>query len=306
MPAVWLWLLIVMNLLWAGTVSMYKYLGAYPAAVIATVRYGLAAVCLVALWPWLPGKGPRGKDIIRALVMGVIVFSISPHLQIAAVQRGQAGDTSLLIALEPLIVAVGAALLLHEKIAARRWWGFGLGILGMTLISQIWRDDVQALKGLLANLIFVSSFVCEAAFSIMGKPMLERVSPLKLVAVGLLGGTVANGASLGMSAQTIPTMPGTAWLMLVYLALICTAFGYALWYFAIERAPVSLAALTVFVQPVAGLLLAVLWLREDLHWGQFWGSVVIVTGLIIGLRSEPARKVASQPANTIEPCIGKS
>lgn len=285
-----------MNLLWAGTVSMYKYLGAYPPAAIATIRYGLAAVCLAVLWPWLPGKGPRGKDILRALVMGVIVFSISPHLQIAAVQRGQAGDTSLLIALEPLIVAVGAALLLHEKIAPRRWWGFGLGILGMILISQFWRDDVQAIKGLLANLIFVSSFVCEAAFSIMGKPMLERVSPLKLVGVGLLGGTVANLGSLAVSGGTIPTMPAPAWLTLAYLALICTAFGYALWYFAIERAPVSLAALTVFVQPVAGLLLAVLWLGDRLHWGQFWGGIVIIAGLVIGLRSDPSAK--SSPVRT--------
>ena len=302
MSAVWLWLLIVMNLLWAGTVPMYKHLGYLDAGVIATIRYGFAALCLGILWPWLPGNAPRGKDIVRALVIGVLVFCISPRLQIAGIQRGQAGDTSLLIALEPLVVALGAALLLNEKIAPRRWWGFGLGLLGMTLISQIWRDDVQALKGLLANLIFISSFVCEAAFSIIGKPMLERVSPLKLVAVGLLGGTVANVAISGVN---VPAMPGSAWLILAYLALICTAFGYALWYYAIERAPVSLAALTVFAQPVAGLLLAVLWLGEPLHWGQFWGGAVIVVGLVIGLRSEPARKAATQP-NAIEPCVGKS
>jgi drug/metabolite transporter (DMT)-like permease len=284
---VWLWLLIGMNLLWAGTISMYKYLGAYlDAGAIATLRFGLAALCMAILWPLLPGKAPRGKDILRALAMGVIVFCLSPRLQIAGVHRGQAGDTSLLIALEPLIVAVGAALLLNERIAPRRWWGFGLGILGMTLISQIWRDDVHAMRGLLANLIFVSSFFCEAAFSIIGKPMLERVSPLKLVAVGLFGGTMAN---VGVSGVNIPPMPIGAWLTLLYLSLICTAFGYALWYFAIQRAPISLAALTVFAQPLMGLFLAAVWLRETLHWGQFWGSAVIITGLVIGLRSAPAR-----------------
>ena len=295
MSAVWLWLLIGMNLLWAGTVTMYKYLGAYLAAGdIATLRFGLAAVCMGILWPWLPGKGPRGKDILRALVMGVIVFCLSPRLQIAGVHRGQAGDTSLLIALEPLVVAVGAALLLKERIAPRRWWGFGLGILGVTLISQIWRDDIQVMQGFLANLIFISSFFCEAAFSIIGKPMLERVSPLKLVAVGLLGGTAANVA---ISGANIPPMPAAAWLTLAYLALICTAFGYALWYFAIQRAPISLAALTVFAQPLMGLFLAVAWLGEDLHWGQFWGSAVIVTGLIIGLRSKAPRAPAIPAGN---------
>ena len=286
-----------MNLLWAGTVSMYKYLvPIVDEGTITTIRFGLAAMCLGVLWPWLPGKGPRGKDILRALAMGVIVFCISPRLQIAGVNRGQAGDTSLLIALEPLIVALGAALFLKEKIARRRWWGFGLGILGMTLISQIWRDDVQALKGLLANLIFVSSFMCEAAFSLIGKPMLDRVSPLKLIAIGLLGGTAAN---VSISGVHIPAMPLPAWLTLAYLGIICTVVGYALWYFAIQRAPVNLVGLTVFVQPVAGLVLAALWLHDPLHWGQFWGSVAIVLGLLIGLRSDtpsrPAPAVLAEP-----------
>ena len=298
MSAVWLWLLIAMNL------SMYKYLGTYlDAGATATVRFGIAAICLGLLWPWLPGKGPRGKDIIRALAMGVIVFCLSPRLQIAGVHRGQAGDTSLLIALEPLIVALGAALVLKEKIAPRRWWGLGLGMLGIVLISQIWRDDIEVLHGLIANLIFISSFFCEAAFSLIGKPMLDRVSPLKLVGVGLFGGTAAN---LCISGAHIPAMPVQAWAILAYLGLICTVFGYALWYFAIQRAPVNLVALTVFVQPVAGLLLAALWIREPRHWGQFWGSAVIVAGLILALRPERAAEVDVKCARTIEPCVGKS
>ena len=77
---------------------------------------------------------------------------------------------------------------------------------------------------------------------------------------------------------------------LAYLAIICTAAGYALWYFAIKRAPVNLVSLTVFTQPVAGLILAALWLREPLHWGQLWGSIVIVAGLVIGLRPDPANQ----------------
>src|SRR5688572_24943917 len=277
-----------MNLLWAGTVSMYKYLGPYlDAGTIATLRYGISAVCVAALLPWLPGKGPRGKDLLRALIMGVIVFSLSPRLQIAGVHRGHAGDTSLLIALEPLIVALGAVLVLKEKITARRWWGFVFGMLGVALISRVWRDDVQGLRGFAANLIFISSFICEALFSLIGKPMLHRVSPIKLVGCGLIGATVAN---VTVSGVQVPAIPVQAWLVLAYLAIICTAFGYALWYFAIERAPVNLVGLTVYTQPVAGLLLATLWLGAPLHWGQLWGSLVIIVGLMIGLRPEPSEK----------------
>ena len=60
MRPVFLILLIGMNLLWAGSYSIFKVLGAdLTSGSIATLRFGLAAICLLAVWPWLPGKGPE-------------------------------------------------------------------------------------------------------------------------------------------------------------------------------------------------------------------------------------------------------
>jgi drug/metabolite transporter (DMT)-like permease len=59
--------------------------------------------------------------------------------------------------------------------------------------------------------------------------------------------------------------------------------GYALWFVVIREAEVNLAALTIFVQPVVGVAVASIWLNESLRWGQLWGSLVIVAGLIVGL-----------------------
>jgi drug/metabolite transporter (DMT)-like permease len=39
----------------------------------------------------------------------------------------------------------------------------------------------------------------------------------------------------------------------------------------------------VFIQPIVGVAVAVAWLNESLHWGQLWGSLVILAGLIVGL-----------------------
>jgi hypothetical protein len=54
----------------------------------------------------------------------------------------------------------------------------------------------------------------------------------------------------------------------------------------IRETEVNLAGMTVFVQPLAGLALSVLWVGESLHWGQLWGSLAIIAGLIIALRPE--------------------
>ena len=290
MKPLFLGLLVAMNLVWAGTCPIYKVLASQlDSGAIATWRYGMATLCLLAVWRWLPGQGPRGRDLAKALVMGVVVFCLAPRLQIEGVQRGLAGDTSLLISLDPLIVALAAALFLGERIAPQRWWGFGLGMIGMALLSRLGQSS-QPLGGLLANLLFVTSFVCEAVYSVMGKPLLARVGTFKLMGAALVGGSLANVSWEGLTrgAGTFYAgghLPLWAWGWLIYMALICTVVGYALWFVVIKETDVNLAGLTVFVQPVAGFAMSVAFLGEPFHAGQFWGSAIILAGLVVGLRS---------------------
>lgn len=294
MRPVFLLLLIGMNLLWAGSYSIYKVLGAsLSSGSIATLRFGFSAAVMAALWPWLPGKAPGRRDLPRVVLMGFLVFCLAPRLQIEGVHRGQAGDTSLLLALDPLITSIAAALFLRETILPRRWGGCALGAVGVLLLSQIWRPEISPLHGLLANLLFISSFFCEAGYSVLGKPALERVGALKLLAGGLLAGTAANVAlDLFNGTPTfsaIPHLTPQTWLLLAYLVLICTLVGYSLWYLVIRETEVNVTGLTVFAQPVAGLMLSVIWVGEALHWGQFWGSLAIIAGLVIALRPDRAR-----------------
>lgn len=283
-------LLVVMNCFWAGAYSGFKALEPWlDAGAVTTLRYGLSAVILLLGWPLLRGAAPRGRDLVRTCLMGVIVFVMAPRLQVAGVQRGQAGDASVLMALEPLITSVAAAVFLREHIGPRRWMGFSLGLLGVVLMAQVWRPDFR-LPGLLANGLFVASFVCEAAYSVMGKPLLGRVGLVKLVTVALVAGTVVNVLIDGpRTLHAASTLPLRAWAVMAYLVSICTVAGYIVWLAVIRETAVSVAVLTVFIQPVVGLAIATVALKESLHWGQLWGSAAIVFGLVIGLSRQIQR-----------------
>lgn len=293
MKPVYLILLVGMNLLWAGTYSVFKVLGEHlSSGAIVTLRYSLAAVFLLALWPWLPGRAPQRRDWLRVGLMGFCVFCLAPRLQVAGVHLGQAGDTSLLLALDPLITALAAAIFLREHIVARRWWGFALGMMGVVLLSNVWRG-AQPLRGLLANVMVITCFAFETTYSIVGKPLLEHIGALKLLGGALVAGSACN---LLMDAlQGAPTvaavraMPLSAWWLMLYLVILCTVVGYALWYVVIKETEVNVTGLTIFVQPVAGFVISLIWLHESMHWGQFWGSLVIVAGLVVGLRRNGQR-----------------
>src|SRR5260370_31741329 len=127
-------ILIGMNFLWAASLSMYEALAGYltPGGLV-TLRFGLAALLLLALWPWLPGKTPRGIDLVKTIVMGLVVFMLGHRLQVYGTQIGSAGNSSVLMAVEPLVTSVGAAIFLREHIRRRRWRWCGLGMLGVAV-----------------------------------------------------------------------------------------------------------------------------------------------------------------------------
>jgi drug/metabolite transporter (DMT)-like permease len=273
-----------MNLFWSAVYSTYKVIGQdLPTGAIVTLRFGLAALCLLFAWPWLPGPAPRGRDLLTTCGMGLMLYVLGQRLQVYGNQLGTASNSSVLMALEPLATSVIAAIFLREHIGPRRWAGFALGILGVGLLNGVWRADFQW-TGLGASLIFVSSFLCEALYSVMGKPIVTRASVMKMLALSLLAGTLANlaidgSATLAAAQELSPK----AWALLLLLAVVCTAVGYTVWFVIIRDCPVSVAALTIFAQSVFGVAIAAIWVGEKLHWGQLLGSLTIVAGLVLGL-----------------------
>jgi drug/metabolite transporter (DMT)-like permease len=132
--------------------------------------------------------------------------------------------------------------------------------------------------------------------------LLGRASPVKVLGVALIAGAIGNllvdGASTWQAAQQ---MPPRAWLLAAYLAVLCTAVGYTGWYLVIRETDVNIAALTIFVQPLAGVALAAGWLGETLHWGQLWGCLAIVGGLLIGLWTPQRASQNGLPAAVCPP-----
>ena len=279
-----------MNFFWAGVYSAYKIIGdGVPAGSIVTLRFGLAGVSLLIAWPWLRGPAPRGRDLANTCLMGIMLIVLGQRLQVYGNQLGTAGNSAVLMAVEPLITSLAAALFLREHIGHRRLAGFALGMCGVVLLNGVWRKDFQW-TGLVPSLIFVSSFVCEAGGSVIGKPIVARASVMKMLALALLVGTAVNllidGPATLSAAKRLPPL---AWCLLLGLAVICTAIGYSVWFIVIRECPVNVAALTIFAQSVFGVAIAALWVGEKLHWGQLLGSLTIVAGLVLGLSRQMQR-----------------
>ena len=276
--------LLLLNVCWSATPSAFTFLKdtLSPGGVV-TLRFGLAGLMLLAFWPLFPGKAPRGKDLVLTGLMGLIVFCLGHRLQVYGAQQGSAGNSALLMAMEPLVTAVGAAIFLREKIHPRSGVGFVLGMLGVLLLNKVFSPGFK-LTGLFPSLFFVSSFFCETAFSIMGKGLIERSHFTKVTTLALLIGTAGNVLiDGGETVRSAANLTFAGWMAILFMASICTAVGYTYWFVVIQETDVNIAGLTIFMQPVAGFLIAILWIGDKPGANHLWGSLVIVCGLVIAL-----------------------
>jgi drug/metabolite transporter (DMT)-like permease len=288
--------LLLMNFFWALVYSAYKSVGDHlSTGGIVTLRFGLAAVVFVVCWPWLPGRAPAGWDLLKTCAMGLILYVLGQRVQVYGNQLGTASNSAVLISLEPLVTSIAAAIFLREHIGPRRNVGFVLAIGGVVIMNGVWSRDFQW-AGLAASLIFLSSFICEAAYSVMGKPITARASIMKTIAISLLVGTTANLCIDGaQTAAAIRLLTLKEWGLLLMLGPLCTAVGYTVWFKIIQTCPVNLAALTIFAQSIFGVIIAAVWLGEMLHARQMIGCVVIAAGIVVGLsRQLRLRRSASQ------------
>jgi drug/metabolite transporter (DMT)-like permease len=104
---------------------------------ILVARMSLTAVLLGAMAALAQERLPRGRQLGLHLLAGVLLNGIYLCVSWWAVGRGMpAGIMSLLGALQPLVVAVGSYLFLHERLAARSWVGLGIGLAGVALVLE--------------------------------------------------------------------------------------------------------------------------------------------------------------------------
>ncbi len=279
-------LLLLLNCGWAAVPAFATRLQGHLGPIeFVFLRYSFALVALLVIWPWLPGRIPRGADFWRTCAMGVALFTIGHLSQIAGIQRSLACDSSILLTLDPLVSTLAAAWFLHEKIPRRQWAGFGLAMAGVAVMS-VWNRS-SPLPGLFANFLIVLSFVAEAVWSVVGKPLVARWGIPKVSALALAAGSLSNGILLfawpSADPGALARLSSTDMWLIGILGVVFTAFGYTLWFVVIREAPVSVASLTIFLQPVLGTVISVLWTGEHLHAGHVAGSCAIVAGLVLGL-----------------------
>ena len=138
-------------------------------------------------------------------------------------------------------------------------------------------------------MLFVSGLGLEALYSVWGKSILRRYSPLDVTA-----GTIVAAAVIWIPILAIDGAqngwPSPGWVgigAVLYMALGCTVLAYLAWLYALTHMEVGVAAMTILLQPLFGALLSMLLLGERLPPAAALGGALVVLSLYVVSRAPP-------------------
>ena len=134
---------------------------------------------------------------------------------------------------------------------------------------------------------FTANATSFAAFLVVSKPTLERVASLPGTALLFLIGAPVIGVLAGPEiVRATPAFPSLTVLALgAYIIAGPTVLAYLLNSWALRRAPSSLVALFIYLQPILAAFLSVLLLGEEVTARQGIAFALVAAGVALGVRS---------------------
>jgi len=268
---------------WTGSYIAMKWAGdEMPVGVVVFLRYGFASAGFLAGnlstgWPRI-----AKRDLLLVAFVGALNFAAAPAMQIASLRYTQAIDVSILIALEPMLVVVVAALVLGEKPAPRTALALGAGTIGMLILSGAGFRDTSGDFGhrLTGNLIFASSLLAEVAVSISARRLAAYRPSHSIQLMMLAGFLTASVCFMGdIQSATFSAFSSRAWGSILFLALGPSIFAYTVWYRVIQVVPVNQVALSLFLQPLLGSVLGYTLLDETIGVRTVIGAALVCCSL---------------------------
>lgn len=289
------WLLLILaNVLWAGSYVAAKFaLQGMCVNMMNALRMLISALVLL---PLLIAKRKdlhlARRDLWQLALLALVGFVINKIFEYGGLALTTASDVALLITSESIFTAILSWLLLRERFRLLTGLSLVLGFAGVYLIVE--RSLVPNIPPgggvlrIVGDLMVILALVFESFFTVRGKSLLVKHSPLLVTAAAIVGSTVfwipMAGLDLAANGWHAPGWQG--WLGLLWLALMSTVVAYLAWFKGLEKVEGASAATILFIQPLLGTALAIFLLGEQLLPTTIIGGALILVSVYVISRQE--------------------
>jgi drug/metabolite transporter (DMT)-like permease len=241
-------------------------------------------ILIIALFVRGEGFYLAKSDIPKILFLAIIGNTAFQLLFIHGLNWTTASNTSVIMAMTPVFVALLSVLLKQEKIHWAGWLGIVISFIGFYFIitKQVgtFHFSWEELRG---DLMILAGNFFWAIYTVFSKPFLEKISPLKWTSITLAVGTVfyLPFAALDIVRIQWSEISFQAWAALIYSGLFAIAICYVIWYASVRRVGNSKTAIYGYLTPIFTILFAYLLIAERITLLQIGGALIIFAGVYL-------------------------
>ncbi|PFQ50369.1 EamA family transporter [Bacillus cereus] len=272
--------------IWGGMYVVSKYvLDFIPPLTLVWLRFIIAFVVLYGILKIAAKKQKkkvviRKKDWILFAWIGFIGYFISITCQFIGTKLSDAHTGSLVTSATPAFMVIFAALILKEKLTARRLLSTIIATIGVIIVIG-W--DIEIGSYFIGTIILVGAAITWALLSIYVKIASVRFSPLVITTYAIFFSLffITPFMIWELQAASIGTVNTYVILGVLYLGIVSTAGAFFLWNKGLELLDASIGSLFFFFQPIVGSLLGWLLLNETLNSNFFIGGILIICSVFI-------------------------
>ncbi len=274
---------LLVTLLWSSSLVLIKVgLVDIPALTFAGLRYCIAFICLLP-FALRPDRRASLRQVSaagwgRLLLLGLLFYTVTQGAQFLSLVYLPAATVSLLLSFTSILVALMGIGLLRERPTPRQWGGSALYLLGVLVYFHPLPDLHAEGVGLAVAGVGV---LANSLSSILGRHV-NRAGELDptTVTVVTMGIGAAALLGVGVARQGMPTLTANHWGIIVWLAVVNSAFAFTLWNLTLRTLSAMESSIINNTMLFQIALLAWLFLDERLDWRQLLGMAVAAAGTL--------------------------
>jgi drug/metabolite transporter (DMT)-like permease len=270
--------------LWATSWVFVKIgLQDIPPITFAGLRYFLAFVCLLAVLLFNSSRKELrqlpGHAWMRFVALGVLLYAGTQGAVFVALAYLPAVTVNLLWSFSSVVIALLGVALLSERPALFQWAGMLLAILGAVI--YFYPVDIPQ-NQTIGVIVAVLGILANAFSSILGREInrTSRHSPLVVTVVSMGVGSILLLAA-GISFEETPSLDFQNWAIILWLALVNTAFAFTLWNHTLRTLTAMESSIINGTMLVWVAIFAVLFLGETITGKEAVGLIAASIGTIL-------------------------
>ena len=227
---------------------------------------------------WLRYSG----DYWRLAALSLFGVTFNQLLFISGLSLTKASNTSLLAATIPIFTLTVSSVFGFERLRGLKIAGIVIACFGVLLLIDP-RNASFSSQTTLGDLMIVGNSLCYGIYVATSKTVITRNGAFRsMMWVFIFAAIICvpvgtySMASVDLSGVT----PGI-WALVVYIAIGATASPYLLNAWALARVNPSTVAVYVYLQPLIGFLLAVIFLGENIDLKFIVAAALVFVGVFL-------------------------